>query len=356
MAEHLAYTTQRPARVAEIDAPALTVVVPSYNEAANLPLLYERLQAVLSRARIGWEVIIVDDHSADDTFDVARELARRDDRVRTIRLARNVGSHLAAMCGLEHSSGAATAVMSADLQDPPETLLEMFERWRNGDQVVWAVRASVEGRSVADSLFSRLYFWMMTRILRVEHVTPQGADFVLIDRSVADALIEYRERNLNLYAILAWLGFNQGTIYYAKQQRHHGKSGWTRRKKLKLVIDSITAFTYMPVRVMTLVGVLVAFLGFVYLIVVIANYFGGEPPEGWTSLVVIVLLIGGLQMAMLGVIGEYLWRCLDEARSRPRYHIERRAPLDWRPREMAQGGGTGAAEIGSDRRGASWRT
>jgi dolichol-phosphate mannosyltransferase len=330
MAEHLAYTEQRSRGGPEIDGPTLTIVTPCYNEAANLPLLYQRLQALLDREAIDWEIIVVDDHSADNTFEVAMELARHDDRVRSIRLARNVGSHLAAMCGLEHSCGAATAVMSADLQDPPETLLEMFERWRNGDQVIWAVRESFEGRSVTDSVFSRLYFSMMTRILRLDHFTPQGADFFMIDRSVADALTEYRERNLNLYAILAWLGFNQVTIHYTKQQRQHGKSGWTLRKKLKLVIDSITAFTYFPVRAMALVGVLVALMGFVYLMVVIANYFGGQPPEGWTSLVVVTLMIGGLQMVMLGVMGEYLWRCLDEARSRPRYHIERRAPLDWR--------------------------
>jgi dolichol-phosphate mannosyltransferase len=305
------------------------VVVPCYNEATNLPLLYERLCTVLDKEGLDWEMIVIDDHSNDDTFDVATTLAQRDDRIRAVRLSRNVGSHLAAMCGLDNSGGAAVAIMSADLQDPPETLPRMLERWRLGDEVVWAVRESYEGRSLTDSMFSRLYFWMMSRLLRVEHVTPQGADFVLVDRIVVDALGQYRERNLSVYAIIAWLGFQQGTILYAKKQRAHGKSGWTLRRKLKLVVDSVTSFSYLPIRVMTLAGMAIALFGFIYAVVIIANYFSGQPPEGWTSLVVVVLMLGGFQMVMLGTLGEYLWRCLDEARSRPRYHIERRVPRGW---------------------------
>jgi glycosyltransferase involved in cell wall biosynthesis len=318
--------------IAESTRPSLSVVVPCYNETTNLPLLYDRLRTVLDKEGLDWEMIVVDDHSGDDTFGVATTLAQHDDRVRAVRLSRNVGSHLAAMCGLDNSSGKAVAIMSADLQDPPETLPRMLERWRQGDEVVWAVRESYEGRKLTDSLFSRLYFWMMAHLLRVEHVTPQGADFVLVDRIVVDALAQYGERNLSVYAMIAWLGFRQGMIPYAKKQREHGRSGWTLRRKLKLVVDSVTSFSYMPIRVMTMVGILIAVLGFIYALVIIINYFAGQPPEGWTSLAVVVLMLGGFQIVMVGTLGEYLWRCLDEARGRPRYHIERRAPRGWSTR------------------------
>jgi dolichol-phosphate mannosyltransferase len=332
MTRKLAGMDQAARPLSEVLGPSLSVVIPCYNEAANLPILYERLRGVLDEEGFDWEMILVDDHSSDTTFDVATALAQHDDRVRAVRLSRNVGSHLAAICGLDNSCGAAVAIMSADLQDPPETLPRMLERWRQGDEVVWAVRESYEGRKLTDSLFSRLYFWMMSRLLRVEHVTPQGADFVLVDRIVVDALTQYRERNLSVYAIIAWLGFRQGSIPYAKQQRAHGQSGWTLRRKLKLVVDSVTSFSYMPIRVMTIGGMLIALLGFIYSIVIIFNYFAGQPPEGWTSLVVVVLMLGGFQIVMLGTLGEYLWRCLDEARNRPRYHIERRVPRGWPPR------------------------
>jgi glycosyltransferase involved in cell wall biosynthesis len=317
-----------PYRIDDGPRRSFSVVIPCYNEAANLPLLHERLCTVLGNEALDWEMIIVDDHSVDDTFGVATDLARRDERVRAVRLSRNVGSHLAAMCGLDNSGGAAVAIMSADLQDPPETLPLMLERWRRGEDVVWAVREASESHSVSDSLFSRLYFGMVAKILRAEHVA-KGADFVLVDRVVVDALAQYKERNLSVYATIAWLGFRQGVILYRKKPRAQGSSGWTLRKKLKLVVDSVTSFSYLPIRAMTVVGMMIAVLGFIYSIVIIANYFAGQPPEGWTSLVVLVLILGGFQMVMLGTLGEYLWRCLDEARNRPRYHIERRVPRGW---------------------------
>jgi dolichol-phosphate mannosyltransferase len=332
MIRKLAGMDQSTRDIGESIRPSLSVVVPCYNETTNLPLLYDRLRTVLDKEGSEWEMIVVDDHSRDDTFGVATTLAQHDDRVRAVRLSRNVGSHLAAMCGLDNSAGKAVVIMSADLQDPPETLPRMLERWRQGDEVVWAVRESYEGRKLTDSLFSRLYFWMMARLLRAEHVTPQGADFVLVDRIVVDALAQYGERNLSVYAMIAWLGFRQGMIPYAKKQREHGQSGWTLRRKLKLVVDSVTSFSYMPIRVMTLVGMLIAVLGFIYALVIIVNYFAGQPPEGWTSLAVVVLMLGGFQIVMIGTLGEYLWRCLDEARGRPRYHIERRTPRGWSTR------------------------
>jgi len=300
----------------------LSVVVPCYNEAMNIPILYERLRVVLDGEGMEWEMIAVDDHSIDDTFEVLTGLAQHDERVCAIRLARNVGSHVATMCGIEHVRGSLVVMIAADLQDPPEIIPQLIEKSRSGDQIVWAVRSGNEGHTRAARLFSRIYHTTMLKILG-GHLTPEGADVFLIDRVVADALGQHREANLSLYAILAWLGFRQGKIFYTKKERKHGSSGWTLRKKLKLFVDSVTAFSYFPIRFMSLFGTVVALMGCIYAVVVIGNYIIGVPPQGWTSLTVVVLVIGGVQIAMLGILGEYLWRSLDESRRRPRYNIER---------------------------------
>ena len=303
----------------------LSVVVPCYNEAKNLPTLYERLRAVLDAKGIEWEMIAIDDHSIDNTFEVLTRLTHRDARVCAIRLARNVGSHVATMCGIEHVRGSSVAMIAADLQDPPEIIPQLLEKWLGGDQIVWAARIENEDHIRTARLFSRVYHTIMMKILGNDHLTPEGADVFLIDRVVADALTQYREGNLSLYAILASIGFRQGAIFYTKKQRKHGSSGWTLTKKLKLFIDSVTAFSYLPIRLMSLLGSIVALLGCIYAVVVIVNCILGAPLQGWTSLMVVVLLVGGVQIAMLGVLGEYLWRSLDESRRRPRYIVERAA-------------------------------
>jgi dolichol-phosphate mannosyltransferase len=303
--------------------PTLSVVVPCYNEELNLPIFYERLRTALDREMTDWEMIVVDDHSHDQTFEIALNLRERDQRILVIRLARNVGSHLAAICGLEYSRGDSATVLAADLQDPPEVILKLIQCWRAGDQIVWAMRSKYESRTILNTIMSRIYYKLMRRIIGHDRLGIDGADFFLIDRLVIDALTQYRERNLSLFAIVAWLGFRQGNVEYVKQVRRHGKSGWTLRKKLKLFIDSVTAFSFAPIRAMSLLGSGVVLCGFVYAFVVLVNYFLGVPAQGWTSLIIIVLILGGMQITMLGILGEYLWRNLDEARRRPRYNVER---------------------------------
>jgi polyisoprenyl-phosphate glycosyltransferase len=315
------FQTLRPAGT---DQPTLSVVVPCYNEERNLLPLYERLCAVLSGAGVDWELVVVDDHSTDLTFAVASELAEKDNRVFALRLARNVGSHVALMCGLDHSLGKAAVILAADMQDPPETILDLLARWRGGDQVVWAVRRERKGISTYQGLASRLYYKLMARIIGRSELVGQGADVFLVDRLVISALTQCSEGNLSLFSLVLWLGFRQSTITYVKEERLHGRSGWTFRKKLKLFVDSVTAFSYFPIRAMSMVGVAVALAGFGYALFIIGNnLISHVPVEGWSSLMVVVLVLGGLQMTMLGLLGEYLWRTLDEARRRPRYNVER---------------------------------
>jgi glycosyltransferase involved in cell wall biosynthesis len=303
--------------------PMLSVIVPCFNEELNLPFLYERLRKVLDPQGLEWELIAVDDHSRDCTFQIASGLVSQDARVRALRLARNVGSHISLMCGLDHAAGRVAVMIAADMQDPPEIVLELLERWRGGDQVVWAVRTARRGVSATSLLLSRIYNKIMRRIIGRDDLAGYNADVFLLDRAVIDALTQCREGNLSLFSLVSWLGFRQSTVSYVKEERQHGRSGWTFKKKLKLFLDSITAFSYFPIRVMSLVGISVACLGFLYAVIVVADAFlVGIPVEGWTSLMIVLLIVGGLQMTMLGVLGEYLWRALDESRRRPRYNVE----------------------------------
>ncbi len=302
--------------------PLLSVVTPAYNEARNLPLLYERLAQVLDNAGLKWEWIVVDDHSSDETFAVVAEMAKYDPRVHAIRFARNFGAHKAVTCGFNHARGHCAVNIAADLQDPPEILPELLKKWYAGAQVVWAVRARREGEKVSTLGFSRLYYFLMRRVIGMKEIPATGADFFLIDRRVVKALRQFKESNASLMSLITWMGFRQATITYDKQARLHGHSGWSLEKKLKIVLDSITSFSYLPIRLMSYLGFIVALAGFLYAGLVIKNALAGLPPTGWSSLMVVVLVVGGIQMLMMGVLGEYLWRALDESRRRPRYLVE----------------------------------
>lgn len=298
------------------------MVTPAHNEAENLSALFERLRRALDPLGLEWEWLIVDDHSSDTTFSVATELARRDPRVRCLRFSRNFGSHVAIACGLEHASGRCVAVMAADLQDPPETLPVLLEQWRQGAQVVWAARHRRQGEEAGTATLSRLYYLLMRRVVGIPEMPATGADFFLIDRTIVNALQGFNEHNSSLFALITWMGFRQATISYSKEPRQHGRSSWTLKKKLKLFTDSITSFTYLPIRLMSYAGIVTALVGFAYAAFVFAHALAGHRVQGWSSLMVVVLVASGFQMLMMGVLGEYLWRALDESRRRPRYLIE----------------------------------
>ncbi|HLB45533.1 MAG TPA: glycosyltransferase, partial [Anaerolineales bacterium] len=243
-------------------------------------------------------------------------------RVSAVRFSRNFGSHAAIACGLHRAHGACAAVLAADLQDPPEVVLRLLEEWRAGAHVVWAVRAGRRGERASTLLFARLYYALMRNMVGIREMPAEGADFFLLDRRVVDALGAFPESNASLLALITWMGYRQASVEYVKQARLYGRSKWNLEKKLKLAIDSITSFSYLPIRLMSYVGFLAAVLGFAYAAVVIVNVIAGRPIEGWSSLMVVVLMMSGVQMLMLGVLGEYLWRALDESRRRPPYLVE----------------------------------
>ena len=300
----------------------LSIVSPAFREARNLPSLRTRLCDVLDTLGMEWEWIIVDDHSPDETFAIVERFAAADRRIRGLRLSRNCGSHQASACGFAHARGDAVVLLAADLQDPPELIPQLLEHWRAGAQVVWAARRTHPGTTRMDRAGGRLFYALLSRLEGLPKLPPLGADFFLIDRVVVDALARFSEQHASLFVLIAWLGFRQVSVDYDKHPRLHGRSGWTLRRKIKLAIDTVVAFSYWPIRCMTAVGLATALAGFAWAAVVVVNALRGAPPSGWASLMVAVLLLGGIQMLMLGVLGEYLWRTLDEARRRPRALIE----------------------------------
>jgi dolichol-phosphate mannosyltransferase len=217
-------------------------------------------------------------------------------------------------------------VLAADLQDPPETIPELMKHWREGAHVVWAARRERQGETKKTIFLARIYYWLMRKVADMDQTPENGADFFLADRRVIEAFKQFNESNTSIMALVMWMGFRQERIYYDKQARASGVSGWSFEMKMKLAIDSITSFTYKPIRMMTYFGMIVAVIGFIYAIAVIIYALAGNPPSGWTSLMVVLLVIGGVQMLMMGVLGEYLWRAFDESRNRPRYLIEAMTP------------------------------
>jgi len=297
----------------------LSIITPAYNEASNLPVLYERIVQTMDAVDVDWEWVIIDDHSRDGTFGVIERLAVCDGRVRGIRLSRNCGSHVAITCGLHHVTGEAAMMMSADLQDPPEMVSAMLERWRGGAQVVWAARRRRSGTRI-HAAFAALYYWMMRNMIGMKDMPSHGADFFLIDRAVIDAFRKFPERNVSVLALITWLGFRQEHLEYDKQPRAGGRSGWTLARKINLVVDSITGFSDFPIRFCSYGGLTLMAVGVVTGIVGLL----GLPGLGAAFLLLVAVLVGlgGLQLFALGLVGQYVWRGLEESRRRPPYLIE----------------------------------
>jgi len=302
----------------------VSIVVPVYHNAASLPELLARLQEVAGKNPAdAFEFVFVDDGSRDDSYAVLRDLAVREKRLVVVKLSRNFGSNAALLAGLEESRGDAVGAVSADLQDPPELLHEMISRWRAGKRVVLAARASREDPFPA-SLLSNLFYALFRRFA-IPAMPRGGFDFFLVDRRVRDLVVAARERNTYLMGLLLWVGFEPDVLTYHRRERESrfGRSMWSLKKKLNYFIDSFVAFSYVPVRAASLLGITVSVLGLLYAVFVVGAWLvRGIPVAGWTSLMVALLVVSGAQLLMIGVLGEYLWRNLDETRARPPFIVE----------------------------------
>ena len=301
----------------------ISVVIPAFNEAENIPALFDRLRKTLASLDcVSSEVIVVDDHSSDRTSEAVMEERRKDPTIKLIRLSRNSGSHVALYAGLSCVSGDVAVTMSADLQDPPEILPKMLSQIRSGKNIVWAVRESREDGWVTRAR-GRLYNLFFKRFILPGHT---GADHFMMDRLVIDALRNHPEKNSSLMALVCWMGFSQGEVGFHRAQRQHGSTKWTFWKTNKMILDSILSFSYLPIRFMSFFGFIMSFFGFIYILVILyRNFFLGiHGVSGWGSLMVACVFLSGVQMFMLGIVGEYIWRIFEEVRKRPLYLIERK--------------------------------
>lgn len=314
----------------------LSIIIPVLNEEKSLPELMQALDTTLASASdITAELVFVDDGSRDGTLAFLRELAKKDSRVRVISFSRNFGSHPALMAAFRYSSGDAVACLSADLQVPPDFLLQLVAKWREGCQVVWGARESRDD-ALLSVMFSIIYSSLMRR-MALPDMPRTGVDVFLADRQVVEAVVNMREKNTSVVGQIMWSGFKQVFIPYHRVARRHGKSRWTFGKKLKLFVDSFVSFSFFPIRLVSYLGMIVSSLGFLYAIVVAIRWmFYQAPVQGWPSLMIAVVTLSGLQLVMLGVVAEYLWRTFDESRKRPPYIVKEFIGIEPKPGRIVE--------------------
>ncbi|MDD6182244.1 MAG: glycosyltransferase family 2 protein [Lachnospiraceae bacterium] len=301
----------------------LSIVVPVYYNEKNLKPLYEDLkEKVLEKLDCAYEIVFVNDGSKDRSYEVMQELAAMDENIKLVNLSRNFGEHLATLAGMAECTGTVAVRKAADLQEPSEMILEMLEKYRAGAKVVLAVRKDRE-EPLSQKMFSKIYCWMM-RKFALANMPQGGFDTYMISRQVIDILVEISEKNAPLTEQVLWSGFESEKVYYVRQKREIGKSGWTLSKKIKLTVDSLISFSYFPIRCVSVVGAL-SILGTIIggIVILVEHFMGRITVEGYTTIVLLILLAFGIVMLTLGVMGEYIWRILDEVRNRPSYIVDK---------------------------------
>ncbi|WP_369712968.1 glycosyltransferase family 2 protein [Leptotrichia sp. HSP-342] len=305
----------------------LSVIIPVYFNEMNIPKLYEKLMEVLKNNRFCYEIIFVDDGSQDNSYLELLKVREKDKNIKILKLSKNYGSHTAILAGMSHITGDCVTVLSADLQDPPEIIEKMFEKWLEGNKVVLAVRESRE-ESFLQTFISNTYYKLMQRFA-LKNMPKGGFDCFLIDKQVCKKVAEMKEKNTSIMGQILWCGFKTEKIYYTRREREEGKSRWTLSKKIKLFVDSFLSFSYFPIRFMSFLGFIFAIFGFFGIIYLIFNkLFNNISIKGWTSMIAIVLIVSGVQMLITSIIGEYVWRILDEVKNRPNYIIEEEVGFD----------------------------
>jgi dolichol-phosphate mannosyltransferase len=302
-----------------------SIIAPIYNEFENIPVLWQRVSQVMDSTGEAWELILVDDGSSDGSNERIRELAEKDARVRPVIFARNFGHQIAVTAGLDYARGDAVVIIDADLQDPPEVILELAKKWKEGYEVVYAVRSEREGESWFKLLTASMFYRLIYRITDVKIPLDTG-DFRLIDRKVVDVMNSMRERHRFLRGMSSWIGFKQIGVEYKRVARVAGVTKYPFKKMLKLALNAITGFSYFPLQVATYFGFIAAGIAIVAIpIVVSLRLAGSHFFEGQTTTLISVLFLGGVQLISLGILGEYIGRIYDEVKGRPLY-VVRDAP------------------------------
>lgn len=300
----------------------VSIVVPVYFNQDNLVPLYQDMQEKLFiHKEIEWEIIMVNDGSQDNSYQVMKKLAEEDPRVRIFSLSRNWGSHAAILCGLSKCTGDCAVVKAADLQEPTQLVLEMLASWKKGNNVVLAVRKDRQ-ESRGQTMFANLYYWMV-RKAALPQMPKGGFDVYLLDRKVIRVLLLLDEKNSALTGQILWSGFRTDKVYYTRLQREIGKSRWTLKKKIRLVSDTLFSFSTLPITAVCIIGSLSCIGSLIWAMVVfVAKLAGLIQVSGWTTLFMFNLFSFGVIMLTLGILGGYLWRTFDASRNRPAYIIE----------------------------------
>lgn len=307
--------------------PTLTIIAPVFNEAAGVEEFYKQISAVAIKSKLAWELVLVDDGSTDGSTDIIRQLGRKDQHVRPVIFARNFGHQIAVTAGLDYSRGDAVVIIDADLQDPPEVILELLEKWKEGYQVVYAVRKEREGETWFKKFTASLFYRAIYRITEVKIPLDTG-DFRLLDRKVVDVMNRMREKHRFLRGMSSWVGFKQIGVEYNRAARFAGKTKYPFKKMLKLALNAVTSFSYFPLQLATVIGFIIAGIAIIAIPVVIvlrllhATFFIGQ-----ATTLIAVLFLGGVQLIFLGILGEYIGRIYDESKGRPLY-VTSEAPED----------------------------
>ncbi|MHC1739990.1 MAG: glycosyltransferase family 2 protein [Anaerolineaceae bacterium] len=306
--------------------PIFSVIVPVFNETSCLDELYRRVKMVMEQTKDTWELVLVDDGSTDGSTEMIRELAKADKHVRPVIFARNYGHQLAVTAGMDYSRGDAIIVIDADLQDPPEVMLELIAKWREGYEVVYAVREEREGESAFKLFTAGLFYKLIYKITDIK-IPENSGDFRLLDRKVVNIMNTMRERQRFLRGMSIWTGFKQIGVPYKRAARFAGSTKYPLKKMIKLALTAITSFSYFPLQLATWVGVIVTAISFVLLVIMIVLRLSGSTfLAGQTTTLIAVGFLGGIQMFFLGILGEYLGRIYDEVKGRPLYTTRETPP------------------------------
>ena len=302
--------------------PCYSIIAPIFNEEGNIALLYERIVKVLESIGEPWELILVNDGSTDRSPEMIDDLAHRDPRIKTINFARNFGHQTAVTAGIDFAQGEAVVLIDADLQDPPELILEMIERWKAGFQVVYAVRAERKGESAFKLLTAKAFYRVIYRITDVNIPLDTG-DFRLMDRRVVEALKSMREHNRFIRGMTSWVGFKQVGVNYVREARHAGETKYPLGKMIRFATDAITGFSYFPLQIMVYVSLILGVLALLAIpIVAFLRLEMGMPfLGGQATTIIVILLMSSFQLFFLFILGQYVARTYDEARNRPLYIV-----------------------------------
>lgn len=300
----------------------ISAVIPIYNEEGNIPQMYKRMSDVLSQISSEYEIIFVNDYSKDSSLSMIKELAKEDYHVRYISFSRNFGHQVAVSAGLDYSKGKAVTIIDGDLQDPPELIKEMYEKYMEGYKVVYAKRSSRKGVSIFKKIAYKSFYRILDKLTEIKIPLDTG-DFRLIDRVIIKHLQEMPERNKFIRGQIAWIGYKQTFVEYDRDPRFSGETGYSFSKLLKLAIDGITGFSSKPLKFASSMGIIVSIFSFLVIIyALISQFVYHSPIRGWTSLIISVSFIGGVQLITIGIIGEYISRMSTDIKKRPLYIVE----------------------------------